>query len=150
MVTTISKAGRDFIAEHEGGYILKAYLCPARVATISAGVTFYEDGTRVKIGDSISLTRAKELFSNVLKRFEAEVNNMTRDDITQKQFDALMSFAFNVGTNALKRSTLLAKVNKNPADSSIRNEFGKWVYAAGKVSRGLQRRRRLEADMYFS
>ena len=70
--------------------------------------------------------------------------------ITQHQFDALLSFTYNVGTGNLARSTLLRKVKANPKDPSIRGEFSRWVYGGGKRLPGLVRRRKMEADLYFS
>ena len=70
--------------------------------------------------------------------------------ISQHQFDALLSFTFNVGTGNLARSTLLRKVKANPKDLSIRGEFSRWVYGGGKRLPGLVRRRKMEADLYFS
>ena len=70
--------------------------------------------------------------------------------ITQHQFDALLSFTYNVGTGNLARSTLLRKVKTNPKDPSIRGELSRWVYGGGKRLPGLVRRRKMEADLYFS
>ena len=70
--------------------------------------------------------------------------------INQHQFDALLSFTYNVGTGNLARSTLLRKVKANPQEPSIRTEFSRWVYGGGKRLPGLVRRRKMEADLYFS
>jgi lysozyme len=75
---------------------------------------------------------------------------MIKSKINNNQFAALVSFAYNFGSTALKNSTLLKLVNQNPNNPLIRDEFNKWVYAKGKVSKGLQRRRELEANLYFS
>jgi lysozyme len=61
-----------------------------------------------------------------------------------------VSFAYNLGTNALKGSTLLKKVNLKPADPAIQTEFEKWTHAAGKVLSGLVKRRKAEAYLYFN
>lgn len=149
-ITNLDRKGLDFIAKHEGGYKLVAYLCPAKVWTISAGVTFYPDGTRVKKGDSLTLDEAVNLFKTIVNHFEKSVDSFTRDDINQNQFNALVSFAFNVGLGNLKSSTLLKKVNSDPNDVSIAKEFAKWNKANGKVLPGLVTRRLEEANMYFS
>ena len=67
-----------------------------------------------------------------------------------QQFDALVSFAYNVGTANFAKSTLLKKVNANPNDASIRAEFGKWNKSNGRVLKGLVTRRKEEADLYFT
>lgn len=70
--------------------------------------------------------------------------------INQHQFDALLSFTYNVGTGNLSNSSLLRKVKANPNDPSIRREFSRWVYGGSKRLMGLVRRRKMEADLYFS
>src|SRR5690606_23508894 len=108
-------------------------------------------GSRVTMKDkAISQARADSLFRATMATYEQGVDAHTRDDINQNQFDALVSFAYNLGVNALKGSTLLKKVNANPSDPAIRAEFMKWVYAAGVKLKGLERRRKAEADLYFS
>ena len=85
----------------------------------------------------------------MLCSFEQYVDSYCRDDINQNQFDALVSFAYNLGPANLKSSTLLKKVNANPEDETIRAEFMKWTKAGGRVLRGLVRRREAEANLYF-
>jgi lysozyme len=77
------------------------------------------------------------------------IDLMLRDDLTPNQFGALISFTYNLDEGALKQSTLRLKVNKNPADPTIRDEFMKWVLANKIVVEGLKRRRKAEADLYF-
>lgn len=148
----ISKVGVDLIAEFEG-CILHPYPDPATNAepiTIGYGTTYYEDSTKVKLSDnSITIERAKELLLNNLVNYERAVSKFTRHDLTQNQFDALVSFCYNVGQNALKNSTLLRLVNANPNNPSIKQEFLKWNKAAGKVMKGLTKRRNAEAELYF-
>lgn len=147
-VTKSSDALIDMIIKSEG-LKLKSYRCPANVWTIGVGCTYYENGTRVKEGEEITRERAIELLKNVLKKYEADVDNMTRDDINQNQFDALVDFAFNCGSANLKSSTLLKKVNANPNDPNIAQEFNKWVRGGGKVLPGLVTRRKEEVALYF-
>ena len=85
----------------------------------------------------------------MLVSFENYVDSYCRDDINQNQFDALVSFAYNLGPANLKVSTLLKKINANPEDESIKLEFMKWVKAGGKTLKGLVRRREAEAQLYF-
>ena len=70
--------------------------------------------------------------------------------LRQCQWDAIISFVFNVGIGNFKSSTLLAKIRINPEDNSIMDEFLRWVYANGKVMKGLQKRRLAEMKLYFS
>ena len=149
-ITKISQKGLELIKRFEG-LRLKPYLCAANVPTIGYGNTFYEDGKKVKLTDPmITEERATELLLHSIKSFEKWVDSYCRDDINQNQFDALVSFAFNLGPNNLKNSTLLKKVNSNPQDVEIRKEFMKWTKGGGRVLKGLVTRRTAEADLYFS
>jgi lysozyme len=149
-VNQISQKGLSLIKKFEG-VKLKPYLCPAGIPTISIGCTYYEDGTKVKMTDApISEARATDIFLNVIKHYERSVDSFCRDDINQNQFDALVSFCYNLGAGALKSSTLLKKVNINPNDPSIANEFAKYKYSDGKILKGLINRRLSESELYFS
>lgn len=129
------------------GCRLTAYRCPAGVLTIGYGHT----GADVIPNLRISQDRAAELFEADLARFEAELNRwmvIDRATLDQRQYDAVLSFAYNVGTTALRRSTLWKKVCANPADPAIPAEFRKWVHAGGKVMPGLVKRREREAAIF--
>ena len=145
----LNDRGINVMHEFEG-LKLDAYLCPANVPTIGWGNTRYEDGTPVKMGEAISRERADELFRNIAGTFSNGVRNMVTVELTENQFSALVCFAYNVGLANLKRSTLLKKVNANPNDSSIGAEFLRWNKAGGRELAGLTRRRKAEADLYFS
>ena len=86
----------------------------------------------------------------LLVSYERSVDSYCVDTINQNQFDALCSFAYNCGVGNLKSSTLLKKVNKNPNDPTIKDEFLKWNKGGGKVLTGLTKRRIEEAQLYFS
>jgi lysozyme len=149
-ITKTSKKGIDLIKKYEG-FKSEPYLCPANVATIGFGTTFYPDGRKVKLTDSpVSETIAEVILKRQLEKFEQYVDSYCIDTINQNQFDALVSFCYNLGPTNLKNSTLLKKVNKNPNDPSIKDEFMKWVKAGGKTLKGLVRRREEEAQLYFS
>lgn len=138
---------KEFIKSKEG-LSLTAYRCPAGVLTIGYGHT----GADVKRGKTIAQAEAEALFDNDLRRFEAELSRAMKADgapaLTQSQYDALLSFAYNIGITALRKSTLWRKVKANPADPTIPAEFGRWVYAKGKVLQGLVERRKEEAEIY--
>jgi len=131
------------------GLKLRAYLCPAGIPTIAWGNTFYENGSKVQMGDKITLDRADKLLFFMVGKFEAEVKKLVKSAINDNQLGALTSFAFNVGIGALTKSTILKKVNKNPNDATIRDEFNRWTTSNGKVLNGLVTRRKAEADLYF-
>ena len=146
---SISIYGLRLLAKHEG-LSLKAYKCPAGVWTIGYGNTFYEDGTKVKEGDIITKQRAEELLRIIANDFATKVKAVVKQNLTLQQFDALVSFAYNVGVGNFAKSTLLKKVNANPLDPTIQAEFEKWNKANGRVLKGLVTRRKEEADLYFT
>ena len=138
-----SHKGIALIKEFEG-LRLKAYKCPGGVWTIGYGHT-----AGVKPGMVISEAQAEEYLMADLIASEKYLNDL-RLAINQNQFDALISFIYNVGTGNFSSSTLLRKVKANPLDNSIMDEFLKWVYSKGRVLPGLQRRRLAEMKLYFS
>jgi lysozyme len=148
-ITKTGTAGIEVIKSFEG-FRSAPYKCPAGIPTIGYGATFYPNGKKVTMTDkAITEEEAVDLLKHMLVSFEKYVDSYCRDDINQNQFDALVSFAYNLGPANLKSSTLLKKVNANPEDESIRLEFLKWVKAGGKTLKGLVRRREAEADLYF-
>ena len=140
----ITNEGINLIKKFEG-LKLESYLCPAGVWTIGYGHT-----KGVKKGDKITQLEADNFLKEDLSSFEKGVTRLIKSNINQNQFDALVSFAFNLGLANLKKSTLLKKVNSNPNDRTIVDEFIKWIYAGGKQLEGLKKRRQAEAYLYFS
>ena len=138
-----SPKGIALIKEFEG-LRLKAYKCPGGVWTIGYGHT-----ADVKPGMVISEAQAEDYLIADLIAFEKYLNDLGLV-INQNQFDALVSFIYNVGTGNFYSSTLLRKVRANPQDNSIMDEFLRWVYSKGRVLPGLQRRRLREMKLYFS
>ncbi|MEI8047626.1 MAG: lysozyme [Bacteroidota bacterium] len=137
------------LIKHFEGLFLKAYLCPANVWTIGYGTTIYPGGTKVKAGDTCTGNQALEYLRNDLAYFELMVDAYTRDDVSQQQFDALVSFCYNLGAKNLKDSTLLKVINTNPLDyPAIQTQWLRWNKAAGKVLAGLTRRRNSEFYYY--
>lgn len=132
------------------GLKLRAYLCPAGLPTIGYGSTFYEDGSKVKLGDVITIDRADKLLFNTVAEFEKLVKAAIGRDVNDNQLGALTSFAFNVGMGNFRKSTLRKMVIANPNNPAIRAEFQKWVKANNVVLKGLQARRNAESDLYFS
>jgi lysozyme len=141
--------GLNLIKKYEG-LRLSSYLCPAGVPTIGYGSTRYPNGKKVILGEKLSGEKeATQLLLSTLDPFESAVNKHL-PNLNQCQFDALVCFAYNVGTGALVKSTLLKKAKANSADPSILDEFLRWNKAGGKVLAGLTNRRREEANLYFS
>ena len=138
-----SPKGIALIKEFEG-LRLKAYQCPGGVWTIGYGHT-----AGVKPGMVITKAQAEEYLKADLIAFERYLNGLGLA-LNQNQFDALVSFIYNVGTGNFSNSTLLRKVRANPQDNSIIDEFLRWVYSKGRVLPGLQRRRLAEMKLYFS
>jgi lysozyme len=133
------------------GLSLVPYLCSAKVPTIGYGSTFYPSGKKVTMQDKpINLETAKWMLKETANIFATQVNLLVKTKLTQNQFNALVSFAFNLGSQALSKSTLLKKVNINPNDITITNEFLKWNKAGGVALSGLTKRRTIEAKLYFT
>jgi lysozyme len=147
---SVSDNGIRLIQEFEG-LRLTSYLCSASVPTIGYGATFYQDGSKVKLGQTITRDQANQLLKDHLKEFEGSVIGLLNTTkVNQNQFDALVSFCFNLGAANLAKSQLLRFIKANPNDPKIAAEFAKWNRAGGEVSRGLVRRRKKEAELYFT
>ena len=104
----LGAAGLALIKQFEGCK-LKAYKCPAGLWTISWGLTFYPDGTKVKEGDVITQQQAEDYFNAIVDDFAKDVDALVKSNVTANNFSAIVSFAFNVGINNLRKSTLLKK-----------------------------------------
>ncbi len=127
------------------GYRSEAYRCEGGEWTIGYGHT-----GNVREGQRCTREDAERWLLQDIASAERFVNHETQGlNLRQCQFDALVSFCYNVGDNAFSGSTLLKKVKANPNNPSIRDEFERWIYAGGRVSSGLVNRREAEADMYF-
>ena len=153
---TINNACISLIKSFEG-LVLKPYHGAADrpdVFTIGYGTIkyppYYMRGKQVALTDpAITEVQAEDFLRYEVTQKSTAIDLLLRDDLNANRFGALISFAYNLGEGALKMSTLRVKVNKNPKDKTIRNEFMKWVHANGKVVAGLKRRRAAEADLYF-
>ena len=142
--------GIRVIQEFEG-LRLSSYLCSASVPTIGYGATYYADGSKVKLGQTITKEQATQLLKDHLKEFEGSVTGLLNTTkVNANQFDALVSFCFNLGAGNLAKSQLLRFVKANPNDPKIAAEFAKWNRAGGVVVTGLVRRRKKEAQLYFT
>jgi lysozyme len=138
----ISAEGIELIKKYEGCR-LKAYRCPAGVPTIGYGHTL-----DVRMNQRITQQQADELLCEDLRLVEEQVTLMTTDSVTQNRFDALVSFAFNLGADALSRSTLLRCLLRGDIAGAAA-EFDKWIYAGGVILAGLERRRAAEKALFI-
>ena len=111
----------------------------------------YRNGAMVKVGDpAITEKQAFEFLKYEVDKMLPQIDILVRDDLSVNQFNALTSFCYNLGTGALKQSHLREKLNANPNDPAIRDEFMKWTCSNGQCGiKGLVRRRKAEADLYF-
>lgn len=131
----------DFVKQFEGRE-LKAYRCSAGVLTIGYGHT-----KGVKEGDEISPAEAEQLLVEDLTAIADDLNRLVNVPVSEGQYIALLSLAFNVGASAVKKSTLLFHLNHKRYDEAA-EEFDKWIFAGGKESEGLKRRRAAERELF--
>ena len=147
--------------KHHEGVRQKPYRCPARLWTVGVGHVLYPDQGRLKIDDRdgfalkpednrvFSMEEVDGILKSDLQRFERGVATYCPVELTQGQFDALVSFAFNVGLGTLQRSTLRQKILRGDTDGAA-EEFLKYCLAGGKILKGLQNRRKDERAMFLS
>ena len=144
----ISPSGIDLICNFEGKR-LTAYDDGVGVWTIGFGTTVYPNGIKVMKGDTCTEAQAKTYMAHDLKKFEATVNKAVTVQLNQNQFDALVSLAYNIGTNAFSKSTLVKKLNANDIRGAA-DQFDVWVNAGGKRMQGLVNRRAKEKALFLS
>lgn len=139
-----SEKGISLIKEYEG-LKLKPYLCSGGVATIGYGATFYADGRRVTLQDDpITELQAENLLRETLVQFENIVKKRLKVDVSQNQFDALVSHTFNTGGSA----NLFKLTNQREFDKAAKWMEVTYTTAKGVVLKGLVRRRKAEAELY--
>ena len=145
---SVSNKGVDLICEFEGKRLV-AYDDGVGVWTIGFGTIKYPSGNRVKKGDTCTLDQAKEYMRHDLIEFEHTVNSSVKVPLNQNQFDALVSLAYNIGSNAFKSSTLVKKLNSGDYQGAA-DQFNVWVNAGGKRMQGLVNRRDKEKLLFLS
>ncbi len=168
-----SKKGIEALIKEEG-ILYYAYYCQAGVKTIGIGMVIdylkNEERNLLKKVDiheikqiknikpalesdgkvlTISKTDCEYILKEKLKLFERVINESVIINLTQNQFDALISFVFNIGINAFKRSTLLKKINKKSSYREIEKYFLVWNKSKGSVLEVLEKRRKREASMFL-
>ena len=139
----LSNKGKSLIKKYEG-LRLTAYKCPAGVWTIGHGHT-----AGVVMGQKITEKQADEFFDKDIKQFEDAVNSLVKVPLKQGQFDALVSFVYNVGKTAFANSTLLKMLNSGNY-SGAGEQLNRWVFAGNKKLQGLVKRREEEKELFFA
>lgn len=142
----ISSRGLDLIAQFEG-FVDHIYKDAAGHPTIGYG-HLLKEGEERRFRGGITRSEGKSLLREDANVAERAVNSYVRVPLNQNQFDALVSFTFNVGSGNFRNSTLLKKLN-NGDYKGASNEFLRWVRAGGRVLAGLQRRRNAERKMFL-
>lgn len=164
----LNSAGLTIIKKYEG--ILDGdrstpgfdpYLDPVGIWTIGYGHALRGSGgflrgeadrskARAKYPDGLTLSQCEELLAADVARFSADVEKMILVQITDNQFAALVSFAYNCGTNALRNSTLLKLLNAGKPAYLVADQFNLWTHAGGRVLPGLVKRRAAERALFLS
>lgn len=144
----ISDKGIALIKQFEGCK-LTAYQDSVGVWTIGYGWTKPVDGKPIRAGMTIKQETAERLLKTGLVSYENDVSRLVKVDLTQGQFDALVSFTYNLGARSLSTSTLLRKLNAGDYAGAA-DEFLRWNKAGGKVLNGLSRRREAERALFLS
>ncbi|MEM8628089.1 MAG: lysozyme [Pseudomonadota bacterium] len=125
------------------------YRCPANVPTVGWGTIKYPGGAPVRMDDRpINQRRCDELLAWEVDAKSRAVRRLVRVPLHPLMHAALTSFAYNCGTGALARSTLLKRVNAQRW-ADVPREFAKWRMGGGRVLRGLERRRTAEAALFM-
>ena len=144
-----SQSGIDLIKQFEG-FRAKPYLCSAGVPTIGYGTTVYPNGIKVKLSDQkITQQLAETFLQHHVNVIEKNVLSLVKVALKQNQFDALVSFSYNVGVGAFGDSTLLKLLNAGDIDGASK-QFDRWNKTGGKVSNGLTRRRNAEKALFLA
>lgn len=138
----ISEQGLELIKYFES-FRETPYLCPAGLLTIGYGHVI-RPGEDL---EEISEAEGEALLLSDVAKAEASVLRLIKVVLEDHQYDALVSFTFNLGGGALQRSTLRQKINREE-HAEVPDEFKKWIYAGGRILRGLIRRRIMEAILY--
>lgn len=144
MTRMVNDAGVALVREFEGCR-LDAYRCPAGIPTIGYGAT----GPDIRMGMKWTQEEADERLAEDLARFAEGVERLVLVDLTDNQFAALVSFAYNVGLGALAGSTLLRELNAGDYEGAA-DQFPRWSKGGGRVLPGLVRRRAAERDLFLS
>ena len=143
----ITDEGINLIKRFEG-FSSSIYICPAGYPTIGYGHVVRDD-EKQRFAEDIDKDEGENLLRRDVRWAEGGVLRLIDIPLTDGQFDALVSFTFNLGTGALQRSTLRRKVNREEHED-VPAQFKRWVWAGGRKLKGLMNRRNMEAKKYVS
>jgi lysozyme len=144
-----NKAGIDLIKSFEGLF-LKAYLDPINIPTIGYGTIKYPDGKAVTMKDpAISEAQATQYLEHEVNEKVSNVERMVKVALNDNEFAALVSFSYNVGWQALEKSTLMKLLNAGADRTAVADQFLRWNKAGGKELAGLTRRRQAERSLFL-
>lgn len=146
MKRVITKKGLQLVMQYEG-LSREIYVCPAGYPTIGYGHVVRTEEV-AQYADGVTKAQAEAILRADLRIAEAAVVRLITTPLTDAQFDALVSFTFNLGAGALQRSSLRQKVNRGE-HNAVPAEFMRWVWAGGRRLEGLARRRKAEAERYL-
>lgn len=138
-----SQACVDLVKSFEG-FRAEAYKCPAGVWTVGYGST-----ENVGPGDTVTEAEAEQMLADDLLYASKSVDDLVDVELPQNEYDALVSFVYNVGREAFRNSTLLRMIN-NDDKENCGSQFLRWTKANGKVLPGLARRRTAERELFES
>lgn len=144
LLPDVSERGINIIKEFEG-FKNSPYICPGGENTIGYGHVILKDEKYLKISEP----KAVELLRKDLRFVKADVRWLVKVKLNDDQFSAIVSLTYNIGIGKLKTSTLLRYVNLE-LHHQVPREFRRFIYANGKILKGLKRRRKIEADLYQS
>ena len=144
----IGAEGLKLIKEFEGCKLI-SYKCPAGVWTIGIGSTRYADGSPVKANQALpNEGAALMLFTKTVAAYEHTINTVGVE-LTQNEYDALVSLCYNIGSGNFVSSTLVKMLKAGEPKSEIAKQFLRWDKAGGKPLAGLTRRRNAEAELFL-
>lgn len=150
-IEQLDQTGINLIKGFEG-CVLHPYLDQVKIPTIGIGMTYYPStGKKVTMQDAaLTQQQADSEFLLLLKPYCLAVYSTTRDDLTQNQFNALVSLTYNIGMGGFKGSTVHRLVNANVTGQQLKAAFLMWKKADGKVLNDLVKRRTKEYNTYIN
>jgi len=155
-ITAITKGGSlsnalNFIKKAEGGLYLKAYQDSGGVWTIGYGSTYdFDKQRKVQQGDIITEAQAQRWLEMETSQNAKDIKSLVKVPLNNNQLNALISFVYNVGINAFKKSTMLKLLNSGADKATVANQFDKWVFDNGVIVKGLINRRNAEKNLFLS